>query len=185
MSVHYQKILKKTFLRGCGSQRTYMNFNFSYVLLISDLENEVPLGRTMKSIVVDAYFCMNSPCFSETIIPALALFFANFHDFDHVIFSFHGLPTRQVDKVYLNGLCDEKQCDEKITRENHLCYKATSYETAKQLAQRLNIEEAKYTVSFQSRLDNKWIKPYSDEIVKKRAQMGDKKLLIFKIVKLE
>ena len=34
----------------------------------------------------------------------------NLHDFkeyDHILFSFHGLPERHVDKVYKDGLCKE------------------------------------------------------------------------------
>tara|TARA_B110000467_G_scaffold140169_1_gene140048 strand:+ start:860 stop:1876 length:1017 start_codon:yes stop_codon:yes gene_type:complete len=103
----------------------------------------------------------------------------NLTEFDHVVFSFHGLPTRQVDKVYLNGQCKDKNCEETITIENYLCYKATSYATARELADRLSIKNADYTVSFQSRLDNKWIEPYSDRVVAERAKMGDKKLLVF------
>lgn len=100
-------------------------------------------------------------------------------DYDHVIFSFHGLPERQVDKVYENGLCSDRDCEHEITPENKFCYKATSYATARSLATRLNIPEEKYTVSFQSRLDDKWIKPYSDKVVEEQAKAGAKKLLIF------
>lgn len=100
-------------------------------------------------------------------------------DYDHVIFSFHGLPERQVDKVYESGLCSDRDCEHEITEENKFCYKATSYATARMLAEKLNIPEDKYTVSFQSRLDDKWIKPYSDKVVEEKAKEGAKKLLIF------
>ena len=102
----------------------------------------------------------------------------NLSEYDHVVFSFHGLPIRQVDKAHLNGKCDSS-CKEKITTENQLCYHAACYETTRQLASRLGLKEADYTVSFQSRLDDKWLKPYSDKVVEERAKMGDKKLLIF------
>lgn len=100
-------------------------------------------------------------------------------DYDHVIFSFHGLPERQVDKVYESGLCTGRDCEHEITQENQFCYKATSYATARMLAEKLSIPQEKYTVSFQSRLDDKWIKPYSDKIVEEKAKEGAKKLLIF------
>jgi ferrochelatase len=47
------------------------------------------------------------------------------------------------------------------------------------IAEKMNIPEEKYTVSFQSRLDNKWIEPFSDAIVEQKAKEGAKKLLIF------
>lgn len=100
-------------------------------------------------------------------------------NYDHVIFSFHGLPERQVDKVYETGLCSDRDCEHEITEENKYCYKATSYATARMLAEKLNIPKEKYTVSFQSRLDDKWIKPYSDKVVEEKAKEGAKKLLIF------
>ena len=43
----------------------------------------------------------------------------------------------------------------------------------------MKIKSSDYIVSFQSRLDNKWLRPFSDEIVKKRGQNGYKKILCF------
>jgi protoporphyrin/coproporphyrin ferrochelatase len=100
-------------------------------------------------------------------------------EFDHVLFSYHGLPQRHLDKVYLQGKCDDKNCENEITEENKFCYKATCYATTRLLADRLNIPKSKYTVCFQSRLDEGWVKPYSDQVVKECAQKGMKKLLVF------
>lgn len=99
--------------------------------------------------------------------------------YDHVLFSYHGLPERQVDKVYNEGLCSDHDCEKEITEENKYCYKATSYATTRLLAQRLGIPESKYTVCFQSRLDKKWLTPFSDEVVEECAKKGMKKILVF------
>jgi len=103
----------------------------------------------------------------------------NIDDYDHVLFSYHGVPLRQVDKVYNDGLCTDRDCENEITPENKYCYKATCYATSRLLASRLNIPEDKYTVCFQSRLDNKWLEPFSDKVVEQKAREGAKKLLIF------
>ena len=103
----------------------------------------------------------------------------NWKDYDHVIFSYHGLPERQVDKVYNDGLCNDRDCLHEVNDENKYCYKATCYGTTRLIAEKMNIPEEKYTVSFQSRLDNKWIEPFSDAIVEQKAKEGAKKLLIF------
>jgi ferrochelatase len=100
-------------------------------------------------------------------------------DYDHVLFSYHGLPQRQLDKVYNFGLCEDKDCEHEVTAENKFCYKATAYATTRLLAERLNIPKGKYTVCFQSRLDEGWVKPYSDVVVKECAQKGMKKILVF------
>jgi ferrochelatase len=47
------------------------------------------------------------------------------------------------------------------------------------IAEKLGIDESNYTVCFQSRLDKKWLRPFSDEIVEERGKKGDKKLLVF------
>lgn len=100
-------------------------------------------------------------------------------EYDHVIFSYHGLPERQVDKVYDNDLCANHNCEHEVDEENKFCYKATSYATTRLIAAKLGLEEKDYTVSFQSRLDDKWLKPYSDREVENLAKNGAKKLLVF------
>ena len=100
-------------------------------------------------------------------------------DYDEIIFSFHGLPERHVDKVYADSLCKDNNCENGVSEINKFCYKATCYETAKQIAKRLKIKQSDYIVAFQSRLDNKWLKPFSDDIIKKQGKKGSKKILCF------
>lgn len=100
-------------------------------------------------------------------------------DYDHVLFSYHGLPERQVDKVYDEGLCNEKHCESEITEENKYCYKATCFATTRLLTAALGIPEDRYTVCFQSRLDKNWLEPFSDKVVEEQAKKGAKKLLVF------
>jgi len=103
----------------------------------------------------------------------------NFSDYDHILFSYHGLPERQVDKVYDEGLCSDHDCENEITEENKYCYKAVCYATTRLIAGQLNIPKEKYTVCFQSRLDKKWLEPFSDKVVEACAGKGMKKILVF------
>ncbi|MFN7703960.1 MAG: ferrochelatase [Chryseotalea sp.] len=103
----------------------------------------------------------------------------NLSEYDHILFSYHGLPERQVDKVYKDDLCKDHDCEHEITEENKLCYKATCYATTRLLAEKLNIPQEKYTVCFQSRLDKKWLEPFSDKVVEECAKKGMKKILVF------
>ncbi|MDB9940377.1 ferrochelatase, partial [Gammaproteobacteria bacterium] len=86
--------------------------------------------------------------------------------YDKILFSYHGLPKSQVNKVYKDMQCDGKNCEHEINDDNHYCYTATVYETSKLIADRLNIPQDKYEVSFQSRLTNNWLEPFSDEVLK-------------------
>jgi len=99
--------------------------------------------------------------------------------YDHVLFSYHGLPVRQVDKVYDDGLCEDHDCEHEITEDNKYCYKATCFATTRLLAGRLGLDEADYTVCFQSRLDKNWLEPFSDKVVEEWGKKGAKKLLVF------
>ena len=114
----------------------------------------------------------------NTIIERAANY--NIDEYDHILFSYHGLPVRQVDKVYSDGsLCEEHNCDTEINESNLYCYKATCYATTRLLAEKLKISKNKYTVCFQSRLDKKWLEPFSDKVVIEQAKNGAKKLLVF------
>ena len=101
-------------------------------------------------------------------------------DYDHVLFSYHGLPVRQVDKVYVDGKkCDEHNCENEINENNKFCYKAACYATSRLLSSRLKIPKEKYTVCFQSRLDKNWLEPFSDKVIIEKAKEGAKKILVF------
>jgi len=104
----------------------------------------------------------------------------NLNEYDHFIFSYHGLPVRQVDKVYNDGKpCSDHNCENEINDDNKYCYKAACYATTRLLVDKLRISKEKYTVCFQSRLDKKWLEPFADKIIIEKAGEGKKKLLVF------
>jgi ferrochelatase len=104
----------------------------------------------------------------------------NIEEYDHVLFSYHGLPERQVDKTYVDEKpCSDHNCEHELNETNSFCYKATSYATTRAIVAKLGIPEEKYTVCFQSRLNDKWLKPYSDKMVEELAKKGAKKILVF------
>jgi ferrochelatase len=103
-------------------------------------------------------------------------------NFDHVLFSFHGLPQRQLIKCDHTGShCLKKDgCCETLTDVNKFCYSAQSHDTARLIAEELGIPKEKYTICFQSRLGNDpWVQPYTSEIVAKLAKEGKKRMLVF------
>lgn len=100
-------------------------------------------------------------------------------DYDHVLFSYHGLPERQVEKVHAEGSCADHKCTTEINAANKYCYRATCYATTRMIASALGIHPDRYTVCFQSRLDEKWLMPFSDKVVIDCAQRGMKRILVF------
>lgn len=102
--------------------------------------------------------------------------------YDHILFSFHGLPQRQLiksDHTHQHCLQSGGCCDT-LTDANKFCYSAQSHHTAKLIAEKLGISRDKYTICFQSRLgSDPWVQPYTSEIVAKLAKEGKKRLLVF------
>ena len=104
----------------------------------------------------------------------------NVAEFDHVIFSYHGLPERQIEKVHPNFKCADCNCPNEYNKEQNLCYRNQCYETSRLIAAQLNLPAEKYTVCFQSRLGKTpWLTPYSDHVVADLGKKGCKKILAF------
>ena len=103
----------------------------------------------------------------------------NLEEYDRIMFSYHGLPDRHVDKVYDTGLCEDQPCETELNKENKFCYKATCYATTRLVADKMGLKDSDYTVAFQSRLDKKWLRPFSDEVIDQWAKEGAKKVLVF------
>lgn len=138
---------------------------------------------------------------SWEVIPEMH-YFSNFHDneevincyveqgkkfdlqaYDHILFSYHGLPERQIKKAsahYGDNSCFMDKCCEVATDKNRYCYRANCFRTTQLIAQKMGLPRDRYTICFQSRLGrSEWIKPYTDQVLKDRAALGNKKLLVF------
>ena len=102
------------------------------------------------------------------------------NEYDHILFNYHGLPNRQVDKSHTDRRSYKScECEKSYKPEFKYCYKASCYQTTRLLAKSLQISEDKYTVCFQSRLDKEWLEPFSDEVLINLAKNGAKKVLVF------
>ncbi|WP_332919864.1 ferrochelatase [Persicobacter psychrovividus] len=101
-------------------------------------------------------------------------------DYDHFLFSFHGIPERQIKKASCDGYCQLGKCCDTYHAKNRYCYRAQCFHTARLVAQALQIPEEKFSVAFQSRLGkDPWIQPYADQMLKEMPAKGYKKVLAF------
>lgn len=93
----------------------------------------------------------------------------------HLLLSYHGLPEKQLKAIGCRPICPSP-CTQ---AQNPACYRYQCYATSNALAQCLNLQTKDYSVSFQSRLGKTpWIKPYTDETLKRLAATGIKNLSI-------
>lgn len=102
-------------------------------------------------------------------------------NYDYVLFSFHGLPQRQMQTADdCNHCLKTSDCCSKIVPQNQFCYSAQCHATAHAIAQKLGLSAEKYGISYQSRLGNDpWLLPYTVKVLEELAGKGIKKILVF------
>ncbi len=106
----------------------------------------------------------------------------NFDDYDHILFSYHGLPARHLKNGDVTGkhCLQNKDCCATITEINQHFYRAQCFATTQLIAEKLGLPKEKFTVTFQSRLGKEvWLEPYTVEVIPQLAKAGKKKLLVF------
>ena len=111
---------------------------------------------------------------SERIRPYLQ------RDYDHILFSYHGIPARHIKKSDPTGshcLRSVNCCDEASPAHTR-CYRHQCFTTTKEVVRILGIPEGKYSNSFQSRLGKGWLEPFTDIRLEEMPKEGIKKLLI-------
>ncbi len=104
-------------------------------------------------------------------------------DVEHVVFSYHGLPERQVRREDGTGHCLASQnCCDELTSVNAHCYRAQCLATTRLVSEALaSVAGVKqpHTTSFQSRLGRvPWLRPYTDQVVDDLARQGVKRVAL-------
>lgn len=101
--------------------------------------------------------------------------------YDHFVFTYHGLPERQILKASCGSYCKlSDRCCSAYHQKNAYCYRVQCFQTSRLLAASLGLSEEQYTTCFQSRLGKTpWIKPYTDDIIRELPVRGIKKVLAF------
>lgn len=116
-------------------------------------------------------------------IAALTASAANYvrHGDDHLLFSFHGVPERQVRKSDPTSChcLTAPNCCEVDSPAHATCYRAQCFKTVAAFVKEAGLPKEKYSISFQSRLGrHPWLKPYTDFEFGRLAASGVKRLLV-------
>jgi protoporphyrin/coproporphyrin ferrochelatase len=102
-------------------------------------------------------------------------------EFDHLLFSFHGIPERHLmisDPTHKHCLQSEDCCSG-ISVAHATCYRHQCLQTMKLVTEELGLKNEKFSFSFQSRLlRDPWLKPYTDFRLQEMPGEGIKKLLV-------
>lgn len=98
--------------------------------------------------------------------------------YDHVLFSYHGLPNRQVEKMHPGKKVVACDCSTQMPEYGEKCYRAACYATTGLIAGELGLDKKDYTVAFQSRLSKNWLSPFSDDVILEKLNEGKKNILV-------
>jgi len=135
------------------------------------------LAPQMRIVVQPPYF--NSPDYIAALTASAAKYLET--DYDHLLFSFHGIPERHLRKSDPTGghCLTAPNCCEIASPAHATCYRAQCFETVAAFVAKAGIPAGKFSVSFQSRLGHgPWLKPYTDFELAALPKRGIKKLLV-------
>lgn len=104
-------------------------------------------------------------------------------NYDHLLFSYHGVPERHIKKTdptkKHKKIVDGEYCCQPGTAEAEYCYRTHCFETTRLVTEYLGIPKDKFTITFQSRLGiDKWLEPFTSDTVERLAQEGVKNLAV-------
>ena len=97
---------------------------------------------------------------------------------DFLLFSYHGIPNRHLVKTdpTKSHCLQVKNCCDVESKAKPFCYKAQVIETSKLCAERLELKENEWGISFQSRIGPGWIQPFTDKELVRLAEEGVRNL---------
>ncbi len=101
-------------------------------------------------------------------------------EYDHILFSYHGVPGRHIKKSDITGnhcLTVADCCNVASPAHAH-CYRHQCFTTTRLVTDQLQIPKDKFSISFQSRLGKGWLEPFTDIRLEQMPREGIKKLLI-------
>ena len=135
------------------------------------------LAPQMKIIVRPAYY--NDTDYIKALVGSAAESLQT--DYDHLLFSYHGIPERHLQKSDPTKCHCLKvsNCCETPSPAHATCYRAQCFQTTKEFVKAAKVSEGKYSIAFQSRLGrDPWLTPYTDQEVERLAKNGVRRLLV-------
>ena len=134
-------------------------------------------GYTFKLTTIKPYY--DNADYLEALAETMKPFLEK--EYDHILFSYHGVPERHIYKGDVTGQHCLKvpNCCEVPSKAHEYCYRHQCWQTTKLVTERLGIPKEKWGFSFQSRLGrDPWLQPYTAVRFEELPKEGAKKLLV-------
>jgi ferrochelatase len=133
---------------------------------------DLPAPEFRGAFYADAGF---QAALAEATSPGVAAFRP-----DHVLMSFHGLPASHIRKLDRTGAhcLVRPDCCDATSEVNRDCYRAQCAATGRLLARSLGLAADRFSLSFQSRLSDRWIRPHTDRVLPELHARGVRRLAV-------
>lgn len=135
------------------------------------------IAPEIKLMVANPYY--DNPDYIKALVASAEPYLES--DYDHLLFSFHGLPERHLRKSDPTGshCLQSPNCCDVPCVAHATCYRTQCLATVRDFVAKAGIPEGKYSVAFQSRLGrDPWLKPYTDFELTRLAEQGVKRMLV-------
>jgi protoporphyrin/coproporphyrin ferrochelatase len=102
-------------------------------------------------------------------------------EYDHLLFSFHGLPERHLRRSDPTGrhCLQAPDCCRGEHPAHRVCYRAQAFKMVEAFVRKVGIPPGKYSIAFQSRLGRTpWLQPYTDQELARLPARGVRRLRV-------
>ncbi|KGO85685.1 ferrochelatase [Flavobacterium rivuli WB 3.3-2 = DSM 21788] len=158
----------------------YPQYAMASTLTILVLAEEIRKKKFPQMTFTDVPAFYNKPDYITALANSIKSGIDGF-DYDHLLFSYHGIPERHIRKtdVTKSHCRIDGSCCVTESASHAFCYRHQCYETTRLVVEKLGIPKDKYSLTFQSRLaGDKWLEPYTDIEINKMPAQGIKKLAV-------
>ena len=134
-------------------------------------------GLDVKLTVLQPFY--EEPDYIDALVASTAPWLSK--EFDHILFSYHGLPESHLTKADpTGGHCLKRDdCCQVASPAHATCYRFQVLRTTQRFVEKAGLKPEQYSVAFQSRLGKaKWLEPSTVDTLEKLAGKGVKKLLV-------
>jgi len=133
----------------------------------------------VKLIVLQAFY--QEQDYIDALLASIDPWLNEDNGFDHILFSYHGLPELHVTRADpTGGHCLKRDdCCQVASPAHASCYRFQVLRTTERFVEKAGLAPEQYSVAFQSRLGRaKWLEPSTVNTLEELARGGVKKLLV-------
>jgi ferrochelatase len=136
-------------------------------------------GLDVRLVVLQPFY--EEPDYINALVASAAPWLSSESGFDHILFSYHGLPELHLTKADPTGshCLKRDDCCQVASPAHATCYRHQVLRTTERFVEKAGLKPDQYSVAFQSRLGRaKWLEPSTVDTLEKLAQNGVKNLLV-------